>query len=196
MRIYLGWGSTLIGLLVGFSVWQVSQQYMTYPQAWLTQGLMQTAWARTQASGRYVKPWPWAETWPLARLSIPQLNFEQIVLAKASNDTLALGHLSSTVLPGEAGNSVISVYHRNYARYMQALKNSDELVLEAPQNGQWRYRVSAIYVVDKTDTRFLAPSMHRRLTIISCYACSNGQDNLRHVVVADEIEKRMTASAF
>ena len=35
------------------------------------QRLLRRAWAATQAEGVPVKPWPWADTWPIARLSMP-----------------------------------------------------------------------------------------------------------------------------
>lgn len=184
------WGSALLGATLCFITWQVSQGNSVYAQAWVAHGLLHTAWVRTQASGRQIKPWPWANTWPLARLSVPRLNLEQIVLARASEgiSPFALGHLDSSVLPGEAGNSVLSAHCDTYFSFLKALKPGDLLELESLHSGRWRYQVSAIYVVDKSSTFLLEPSLRRRLTIISGYPCT-GEDNRRYVIVAEEIER-------
>jgi sortase A len=191
MKTHLKWSSIITGIIIGFMVWQFSQGNVVYAQAWLAQGLLHAAWVRTQASGRQVKPWPWANTWPLARLLIPRLNVEQIILARASQgmSAFALGHLDSSVSPGELGNSVLSVHQDTYFGFLQALRPGDILVLESLHSGRWRYQVSAIYITDKTNTLLLEPSLNRRLTFVSCYPCEHEQDNLRYVVVAEEVER-------
>jgi sortase A len=190
MKIPFRWGSVVLGMAMGFATWQVSQGNAIYAQAWLAHGLLHTAWVRTQASGREVKPWPWANTWPLGRLSVPRLNVEQIILARASQGTsaFALGHLDSSILPGDVGNSILSVHRDTYFGFLKALKLGDILELESLRNGRWRYQVSAIYIVDKSSIFLLEPTLTRRLTLISCYPCTM-TDNRRYVVVADEVER-------
>lgn len=186
--------STLImGILLTISAWRLDIGHVSsYFQAWLTESLLQTAWIRTQASGHEVKPWPWANTWPLARLLVPHLHIDQIILANASQGTFpfAMGHLDSSVLPGEVGNSGISVHRDTYFSFLQSLKPGDTLILESFRSGRWRYEVSGVYVVSKTDTRFLEPCSIRRLTLVSCYPCTADTDDmLRYVVIADEAER-------
>lgn len=48
-------------------------------KAWLAQQLLENAWANSHAT-QAVKPWPWADTWPVARLGVPGLGISQIVL--------------------------------------------------------------------------------------------------------------------
>jgi len=111
-------------------------------------------------------------------------------MARASQGTsaFALGHLDSSVLPGEIGNSVLSVHRDTYFGFLRVLKTGDILELESLRNGRWRYQVSAIYIVDKSYTSLLEPSLTRRLTLISCYPCTIDDDR-RYVVVAEEVEK-------
>jgi len=194
MKKPLRWGSMILGVFFCSATWQINQGKEIYLQAWLAQGLLHTAWIRTQASGRQVKPWPWANTWPLARLSIPRLRIEKIVLSQASGgmSAFALGHSDSSVLPGELGNSVLNVHYRNtYSRFVRALKPGDMLELESLRSGRWHYQVSAIYIADRTDTSLLEPSLTRRLTLVSCYYCTR-EDNRRYVVVAEEVERKST----
>jgi sortase A len=41
------------------------------------------------ASGKVVKPWPWADTWPVARIAVPRLSVQAVVLAESSGQALA-----------------------------------------------------------------------------------------------------------
>ncbi len=187
------WGSMIFGIVLSFGAWQLGQDSVVSARAWLAQSLLHTAWVRALESGEQVRPWPWANTWPLARLSVPHLNVEQIVLARAADEDMsafALGHSNSSVLPGELGNSVLNAHHRKtFISFLKKLKQGDTLVLESPRNGRWHYQVSAIYIVDKTDTHLVEPSLNRRLTLISCYPSSKTEDGLRYVVIAEEIER-------
>jgi len=190
MKTTLRMSGAVVGLVISFTAWQVSQGHGIYAQTWLAEGLLRTAWVRTQASGHQVKPWPWAEAWPLARLTIPRLEVEQIILSRADQilSAFALAHLDSSVLPGEIGNSVLGVHSETYFGFLKALRPGDVLILESLRSGRWRYQVSAIYIVDKTSTFLLEPSLNRRLTLVSCYPCTV-QDDRRYVVVAEEIER-------
>src|SRR5262249_34847197 len=60
-----------------------------YAKASLAQILLRRAWAKTVDSGRPAAPWPWADTWPIARLRAPGLRGDVIVLAGSSGRTLA-----------------------------------------------------------------------------------------------------------
>jgi sortase A len=186
------WGSMIIGITISVMVWQFTQGNLVSAEAWLAQRLLHTSWLRAQASGRKVEPWPWANAWPLARLSVPHLKLEEIVLNQAGDNGMsafALGHSRSSVLPGELGNSVLNVHHREtFTKFLKQLRQGDTLVLESLGSGSWHYQVSAIYIVDKTDTYLVSPSLNRRLTLVSCYPCTI-KDNRRYVVVAEEIER-------
>ena len=46
--------------------------------------LLERAWHATQATGRVIRPWPWADLHPIARLRIPSLGLDQIVLDDAN----------------------------------------------------------------------------------------------------------------
>ncbi len=52
-----------------------------YAKARVAQVLLHSAWAKTQASGTAVKPWPWADTHPVARLRAPAQDADLLVLA-------------------------------------------------------------------------------------------------------------------
>ena len=78
-------------------------------KAILAQFLLRQAWAASQNTGANVRPWPWADTHPLARLRIERLGVDMIVLAGANGRTLAFGtaYIETSAVPGAAGNDVI-----------------------------------------------------------------------------------------
>jgi sortase A len=128
----------------------------------------------------------------LARITAPNLRFEQVVLAQADEkvSAFALGHLDSSALPGEIGNSILRVHRDTFFDFLRLLKDGDPLVLESSRSGRWFYRISGIFIVDKANVRLLGPSLNRRLTFVSCYPCTDpDRDHLRYVVVAEEVEK-------
>ena len=98
----------LISSLLG--IWQLSVAVIFYGKALLAEQLIEAAWQKTLAGEADVKPWPWADTWPVAKLSMPRLGVEQIILSGDSGRVLAFapGFAQSTALPGTTGLSVIS----------------------------------------------------------------------------------------
>ncbi|MCV6636376.1 sortase [Candidatus Albibeggiatoa sp. nov. NOAA] len=195
-RVKIIGGSLILGLFLGIGSWQLVEN--TEISDWMTQNLMHTAWLRTQASGEKIKPWPWAELWPIARLTVPHLNTEHIVLEQERKQVvpaMGLSYLKSSVLPGEVGNTVLGAHPSLYFSFLSALKPNDILVLESPRTGKWHYRVHDTKVVNKSDTGLLEPGLKRRLILVSCYRCNEQekpepqQNSLRYVVIAEEDDR-------
>jgi len=55
-----------------------------HAKALLAQVLLERAFSETIASGREVKPWSWADTWPVARIEVKGLHASAIVPANAA----------------------------------------------------------------------------------------------------------------
>lgn len=51
-----------------------------YVKAELAQVLLARAWAETRSAEHEVKPWVWADMWPVARLRAPGLGVSRLVL--------------------------------------------------------------------------------------------------------------------
>ncbi|MDM8569032.1 class D sortase [Thiotrichales bacterium HSG1] len=189
MKKPLQWGGIFLIAVISLTVWQFDREHDV--RAWIAYHLLHIAWVRTQSSGHQVEPWPWANTWPLARVFVPRLDLERVILSNINNgiSVFALGHSKNSVLPGEFGNSVLSIVHRNtLVNFLQVLKLGDMLVLESLNSGRWHYQVAAIYIVGKMETNLVEPSLNRRLTLVSCYPC-DGTNVQRYVVIAEEIER-------
>src|SRR2546430_17161834 len=61
-------------VLFGQGVW-------IHARALLAQILLERAFAASLAGGEPVKPWSWADTWPVARIEVPRLERSEIALA-------------------------------------------------------------------------------------------------------------------
>jgi len=161
----------LFVLCLGAGLWQFGQGVYIHVKARLAQYLIADAWGKTLAGQRAVKPWPWADTWPVARLHAPATGQSLYVLAGANGRTIAFGpgHMHGTPLPGAAGNSVIGGHRDTHFAFLRELKPSDALTVQR-EDGQWRrYQVSETKVVDKSDVHVARDDGATRLTLVTCW---------------------------
>ncbi|MEM7017543.1 MAG: sortase [Pseudomonadota bacterium] len=181
------WRLTVGALITGSVLWLLNSGGTYQLQSWL----LETAWSRTISGERKVEPWPWADTWPVARLWMPEREARYVVLAGANQETLSvgIGHSIHSAYPGDIGNAILSVPAMPQFEPMLMLKNGQRLVLELPYKGRWHYEIQAMYRVDKTDTRLLLPSLERRLTLV---VAQNELTDERHIIVANAV--RQTAN--
>jgi len=178
--------AAFLALAVAF--WQTGQAAYIQAKAQLAQVLLQQAWTKTLAGEQAVKPWPWADTWPVARLTAPSQGVDLFVLAGADGRAMAFGpgHVYGTAAPGTAGNSVIGGHRDTHLRFLKDLRPGDELKLQRPDGREVAYRVSEARVVDKSDLSPLAPRGEAWLTLITCWPFDALRPGgpLRYVVTA------------
>ena len=161
-----------------------------YAKARLAQLLLEISW-RSAPAGEKLRPWPWADTRAIARLTIERDGATIIVLAGASGRTMAFGpgHLDGTAMPGDTGNCVITAHRDTHFAPLRYVGPGDILTLQRPDGITIRYRVQATRVVPKSDTSVLRQDARTRLTLITCYpfdAIRPGTP-LRWVVIAQKI---------
>jgi sortase A len=179
-------------LLLGLGVWHLGGAGTIHAKAWLAQILLERAWAETLAGdGPVVRPWPWADTAPLARLQVPALGVDRIVLAGASGRSLAFGpgHLDGTALPGGPGHSVLTGHRDTHFAFLKELDLGDEIRVQG-RDGAWRrYRVSGTQVLDSRSARLALGDDRPRLSLVTCYPFDALRPGgpLRYVVSAEAV---------
>jgi sortase A len=138
--------------------------------------LIHRAWQRTSRRGESCPPWPWADTHPVARLRIPRLNYDEIVLEGATPHTLAFGpaRLLSAADFGEPGNLELAGHRNSWFKPLQALARGDIIEIEwyDTRHAGLRlrtYTVDAISIVTPEDVSLLAPTSDDTLTLVTCY---------------------------
>ena len=164
------WRSLAFALLL-IGVLQFGHGAWIQAKAWLAQELIAHAWSRTLKGETEVKPWPWADTWPVARLSAPGLGVDRYVLAGANGSAIAFGpgHLSGTPSPGDAGNSVIGGHRDTHLAFLRNVKPGDELLVERADGTRVAYQVRDALVLDKRDVWVAKQEGPNRLTLVTCY---------------------------
>ena len=160
-----------LALTLATAGWHFGHALWIEAKARLAQHLIRRAWQQEQAGAGEVRPWPWADTHPVARLVVPGLDIDLMVLAGASGRTLAFGpgHMSGTPLPGERGNAVVSGHRDTHFAFLRWLREADPMVIEGRDGRRHRYVVQRAFVVDQQETWVAADHGDTRLTLVTCY---------------------------
>ncbi len=163
----------LLAVLALVGVQQLGTSALIYAKAALAPHLMAYAWeASLNDGGQPHKPWPWADTWPVARLSVPELGIEQYVLAGATGNALAFGPGldSAGAAPGDTGTTIIAGHRDTHFSFLQELKPAMTFDIELADGRSLRYRAGAAQVIDSRQPA-ARPSLTgpARLELVTCY---------------------------
>jgi sortase A len=177
-------------LLAIASAIHLGQGAYIYAKAQLAQLLIERAWQRALAGEARPRPWPWADTWPVARLEAPAHGVSLFVLSGSSGRTLAFGpgHEQGTPAPGARGNSVIGGHRDTHLGFLEKVTLGDSMRVQRADGVTVEYRVTQLDVLDKRDTWVARNDGDRRLTLITCWpfdALRAGGPE-RYVVIAEE----------
>jgi sortase A len=151
-------------------LWQLGSALFIPAKAAVAQVLLHRAWDRTLAGEDHAKPWPWADTWPVARLKLPSVDADLIVLAGASGHALAFGpgHVAGTAAPGQHGLSMIGGHRDTHMKVLAGLKPGSRVEIQRPDGKTLTYRVDAISIADARHPRAV-PEDTDGLVLVTCY---------------------------
>ena len=187
-RVLLG----LAALSLALGLWQLGGAAAIHGKAWLAQHLLDHAWADTLAGAEEAKPWPWADTWPVARLKVPAQDIDLYVLAGASGRTLAFG---PAVVEGTEGlgHQILSGHRDTHFAFLRNLAQGSQIELQ-DRHGAWHaYRVSAQQVIDARRPVTAQPAGPAALlTLVTCWpfdAIAPGGP-LRYAVTAEAVSSK------
>lgn len=173
-------------LCLGF--WQLGQGAYIPAKAWVAQELMLRAWDRAAGGQVNPAPWPWADTWPVARMFAKDGDVDLIVLAGGSGRTLAFGpgHLSASSLPGQRGNSVIAGHRDTHFSFLQYLAVGESLRIETSDGRELSYTVVDLDVVDSRRGSLVLDTDESMLSLVTCYPFNaiEAGGPMRYVVTA------------
>jgi len=157
-------------------------------KAALAQVLLERAWSAATPTGPAPRPWPWADTRPVARISVPDHEVSLIVLAGAHGRALPFGpgHVDGTAEPGRPGHSVVAAHRDTHFAFLRYLRIGETIEVERPGGGRIRYVVVEKDVLDvRKQTIRLDPSGDV-LSLVTCYPFTDWDPGgpLRYVVTA------------
>ena len=120
-----------------------------HAKALLAQVLLERAFDETVATGKAIKPWSWADTWPVARIEVKRIGARAIVLHGSSGQALAFGpgHLETTAEPGERGVAVYSAHRDTHFRFVKDIAIGDEITVTRSDGRTFSYRATEASVV-------------------------------------------------
>jgi sortase A len=170
----------------------VSQGLWIHAKAALAQVLLERAFAATLASGRVVKPWSWADTWPIARIEVPRLHESAIVLHGSSGQALAFGpgHVERTPDAGEQGTAVYSAHRDTHFAFLADIKLGDEIRVTRGDGAAFAFRVTHTSVVRWDRSGIDASTDGRHLVLSTCWPLDGKFSGpLRYLVHAEMVSE-------
>ena len=183
--------------LVGFALF--GHGVYIQAKAQLAQLLIAHAWEIQQQIGGIHRPWPWADTYPIAKMGV---NGEspQWVLSGASARNLAFGPTlqMNTALPGGQGNMVIYGHNDTHFARLSQIAIGDDIAIEDSSGQKRHYEIRDFNVVDESETQWIQNTPDDRLTLITCYPFNaltvNGPLRLVVIATPKDAENQVTTS--
>ncbi|RLT92892.1 MAG: class GN sortase [Ketobacter sp.] len=186
------WRRRIALLLMVLAFWFLGESAYMTAKAQLAQYLLDEAWQKHLQDGLLHRPWPWADTSPLARLVFPQQDKKLVVLAGASGRNLAFGpaHMSASVQPGHTGVSVIGGHRDTHFAFLREVELGEQFLLQSRDGGLQWYEIVQIQVTDVRDSEISLQADEPVLALVACYPF-NALDSggpLRYLVIARRIQ--------
>jgi sortase A len=106
----------------------------------------------------------------IGRIEIERIRLTAVIFQGTEKATLrhAVGHITSTALPGQPGNVGIAGHRDTFFRPLRNIRTDDVITLTTLR-GEYRYRVVSTRVVPPTEVSVLDPDGTEVLTLVTCY---------------------------
>ena len=143
-------------------------------KAYAAKCLLKLAWQRTLETRQKSKPWPWATSWPVARLRVPAKNVDMIVLSSDWRENMDFGSYrrTSACVVDERGSVVISAQQDGFAHKLNALGAGDVLNIQMADGGEHIFSVADTQVVDE-EASIILDAKNPMLTLVTPYPCDD-----------------------
>lgn len=173
-------------------------------QAWQTQSTDKKSHTTKKDKDTNVKPWPWADFYPVAKLSFDGIDITQIVLSNDSGQALAFGPGMNQLLGADIENNkevvVISAHKDTHFSLLKDLKLNDQITLTLKSGLEQTFTVNNMLVIDLETEQLVITSQNmiedrqyeknqnnkliKELVLVTCYPFSgmSNDTNLRYVV--------------
>ena len=129
------------------------------------QWLMKSSWAAAGEQGPEL-PWPGARTRPAARLFVPELNLDRLVVEGVATPNLAWGPGIET---GPNGHVLIAAHRDTHFRFLGGLEQGHRIQLEQPAGVVRHWRVQQSRIVDSRTTHLDMNAPGPLLTLVTCW---------------------------
>lgn len=185
--------TSIIIILFSLGLWHLVTAGWIQSKAIIAQQLLNHSWQQTlndsdKNTGDIInKPWPWADTWPVAKLIVPEHNIEQIILAGDSGSSLAFapGHSMAGEKLNNGGTAMISGHRDTHFKFLKNLKVNQAITIQTADK-TIQYRVYDLQIVDSKTYTLPADTGEDRLVLVTCYPFGSitADHNSRYLVFA------------
>ena len=167
-----------------FSLLLLVQALWIPAKAVLAQWLIERSWQEVLAGNTEARPWPWADTRPMAVIQVPAHGIKQWVLEGNSGRNLAFGPVF-TDGTANASDMVISGHRDTHFSFLASLLPGDLIEVSTRDSSQW-FEVKELEVIDSRDRELLIEPGLDRISLVTCYPFDSLQPGgpLRYVVTA------------
>lgn len=145
-------------------------------KAGIAQYLLAQAWQQSLSLQQPVKPWPWMDSYPVARLTVTRSGETHIVLEGASGEAMAFGpsRMHLPVKPSSvnkvAGEMVAISGHRDtHLRFLQHMQPGDTVSLQTVQGHVRKYVMESKRVIDTDTEDLLIEPSAGGLLLVTCF---------------------------
>lgn len=170
----------------------LSQGLWIHAKAYVAQILLDRAFTQSIATGERVKPWSWADTWPVARIEAPRLRASAIALNGASGQALAFGpgHLQNTPIAGERGTAIYAAHRDTHFAFLKNVEKGDLIVITRDDGKTFTYRATQMTVTRWDEAQIDVNAAGSHLVLATCYPFDAvKQGPLRYLVYAEIVEQ-------
>ncbi len=153
----------LIMLLLVWALTDLATAAWIQSKGWLGQQLMQRQW---QAGDPQALPWPGARTRPVARLRVPELRIDRLVVDGMATANLAWG---PGLQQGPRGHQVIAAHRDTHFAFLGRVQAGQILELEDASGHSSHWAVQDLTVVDSRTTTIDLDAPGPLLTLVTCW---------------------------
>lgn len=177
--------ATVVAAFIGLLLF--SQGVWIHAKAQLAQILLERAFSETLATGKPVKPWSWADTWPVARIEVPRLAESAIALQGASGQALAFGpgHVERSAEPGGDGTAVYAAHRDTHFAFLKDVNIGDDIRITGLDGQVFHYRVTGTNIVRWDHSGIDTRADGKNLVLATCWPFDSATSGpMRYLVKA------------
>jgi sortase A len=179
----------IAALIIGLAIYFLASAFYIPFKSAIKQTLLENAWQRTLADKEAVKAWPWATSCPVARIKIPELGVDQIILEEQQVNGLLYtsGRQLKTFYDTPTESMQINLFEGGHFNFLDSLQLGQHIFVQEETGEVKHYRVEDIEIVDAGNLGIQAPVTGSWLTLVTNYPFDVALRNrsLRYVVFAE-----------
>jgi sortase A len=179
-----------LGLLVVATV-MLGKSCWIHVKAQVAQVLLERAFDESVTTGKQVKPWNWADMWPVARISVPRLDKSAVVLAGTSGEALAFGPglMNETSGIGERGTTVIAAHRDTHFYFLKFVQTGDVIEVVRNDGLKFKYQVTGMRITEWNQSGIDRRKNGFNLVLSTCFPFDSiTHGSARYIVEASMIQ--------